>query len=919
MSFRSVVLLGVVSCATVPATGEAPGPKPVLLPEETHLSELTQLSFGGENAEAYWSFDGRSLSLQARKDSEGCDRIYTLALDNPVPKLLSSGKGATTCAHYLPGGDEVIYASTHLGGEACPAKPDMSLGYVWALYDSYDIFKVKTDGTGLTRLTDTKGYDAEGTVCGKDGSIIFTSTRDGDIELYRMDKDGQNVKRLTSTPGYDGGAFFNQDCSKIVWRASRPKNEQELAEFRELLGRGLVRPSKLDLYVANADGSDAHQVTYLNAASFAPFWFPNRERILFSSNVGDPKGRDFDIWAINADGTDLERITYAKGFDGFPMFSPDGTRLAFSSNRVTAEGQHDTNLFVAKWVEGPAKAKADAERTGAERILQDVTWLADAAREGRGLGSKGLRAAGDYLADRFKALGLEPLGANGTYQAPFEVTTQVTRGASTALLLGGKEVAAADFSPLGFSAQGSVKGPLVLANYGLDDAALGLNDYEKLEVRGKIVVVRRFAPESEKLSTSEQQRRAGDLRRKVFNAKSRGAKAVIVVDWPLVAAKAPMPGEAPLVTLRRESADDAGLPVLIVTRAAMAPVWPKLEAKQRVEASFTVALELERATAFNVVGAIRATHGSGEGPLIIGAHYDHLGFGGPNSLAPDQHVVHPGADDNASGTSTMLEIARLLMSRRDELARDVVMVAFSGEEEGVLGSNALVQSKPEWLSKSVAMLNLDMVGRLRGNTLSVLGNDTAPQWSAMIQKACGSSRVVCNASGDGYGPSDHMTFYTAGYPVLFFFTGSHSEYHKPTDTAATINAGGAGQIAKIVADIAVEATATPLTFQRVASPPVAGDARSFNASLGTVPNYGGPPPGVKGVLLDDVRPGGGAEKGGLKRGDIITKLGKFDVGSVEDLMFVLMQAKPGETVKAGVLREGKPLVLEVTFQEGRRH
>lgn len=911
---RSLLLLSLVSCATVPSSAEAPEPK--RLPEETHFSSLRQLSFGGENAEAYWSFDGRQLSLQARHDGEGCDRIYTMAIETPVPKLLSSGQGATTCAHFMPSGDDVIYASTHLGGPNCPPKPDMSLGYVWALYDTYDIFKVKSDGTGLTRLTDTPGYDAEATVCGKDGSILFTSVRDGDIELYRMDSDGKNVKRLTQAPGYDGGAFFNRDCSKIVWRASRPKNDQELAELRELLGKGLVRPSKLELYVANADGSDAHQVTYLNSASFAPFWYPNRDRIIFSSNYGDPKGREFDLWAINADGTDLERITFAPGFDGFPMFSPDGQTLAFSSNRMTAEGRHDTNVFLAKWVDFAPKPIAVGS---AERIADDIAWLADVAREGRGIGTQGLAAAGAYLVKRFEALGLEPLGENATFAVPFEVTTQVNVGAATALTLGGQKVAPADFRPLGFSAPRSEKGAVVLAEYGLQDAELGLNDYAKLDVKGKIVVLRRFAPEHEKLATPEQQRRAGDLRRKAFIAKTHGALAVIVVDWPKVKAGTPLPPEAPLVTLRSESAGDAGLPVVMVTRAAMKSLWPKLEGKQKVEASVTVALEFEKTQAFNVVGAIRAGRKSTEGPVIIGAHYDHLGFGGPDSLTPDKHVVHPGADDNASGTSTVLEITRLLMAKRAELTRDIVIVAFSGEEKGVLGSSALVQSKPQWLSKSVAMFNLDMVGRLRGNTLSVLGSDTATGWLPLIQKACADARVVCNASGDGYGPSDHMTFYTAGYPVLFFFTGAHNEYHKPSDTADTINAGGAAQIAHLVADLAVATTSAPLTFQKLANAPVTGDARSFNASLGTVPNYGGPPSGIKGVLLDDVRKGGGADKAGLTRGDIITKIGKFDIGSVEDLMFVLMQAKPGETVTAELWREGKKLALEVTFQESRRH
>ncbi len=341
------------SCATGPSA--SPAPKSAQLPEEVRLAELRQLTFGGENAEAYWSFNGQQLSFQAKRGDMGCDRIFRMTVDPVVETQVSSGKGATTCAHFLPGDQELIFASTHLGGEACPPKPDRSMGYVWAIYDSYEIFKSNADGSGLTQLTNSPGYDAEGTVCAKDGSIVFTSVRDGDLELYRMDKDGGNVRRLTQTPGYDGGAFFNADCTKIVWRASRPQPGKQLEDYQGLLARGLVRPSKLELYVANADGSEARQITRLDAASFAPFFHPDGKRILFSSNHGDPNGREFDIWAVDVDGSNLKRITHAPGFDGFPMFSPDGKWLAFSSNRATAPGQTDTNVFLARWVESPAR------------------------------------------------------------------------------------------------------------------------------------------------------------------------------------------------------------------------------------------------------------------------------------------------------------------------------------------------------------------------------------------------------------------------------------------------------------------------------------------------------------------------------------------------------------------------------------
>jgi len=329
-------------------------------PEEVHLSNVVQLTTGGENAEAYWSFDGQKLIYQAH-EGEGCDQIYVRDARDPssTPKLVSTGKGATTCSYFLPGDKEIIYASTHLAGDACPAKADQSQGYVWAIYDSYDIFRANADGSNLRQLTNTPGYDAEGTVCPKDGSIVFTSVRDKDLELYRMDADGKNVKRLTSTPGYDGGAFFNSDCTKIVWRASRPTGEA-LADYKALLAKGLVRPTKLELFVADADGKNAKQVTELNAAAFGPYFYPSSNRIIFSSNYGDPKGREFDLFAINVDGTGLERITHATGFDGFPMFSPDGKTLAFASNRASRPGTWDTNLFVAGWVDAPPSAAAQA-------------------------------------------------------------------------------------------------------------------------------------------------------------------------------------------------------------------------------------------------------------------------------------------------------------------------------------------------------------------------------------------------------------------------------------------------------------------------------------------------------------------------------------------------------------------------------
>ena len=317
---------------------------------EKHLSNIRMLTNGGENAEAYLSFDEQKLIFQATINDMQCDQIFTMNIDGSEKELVSTGKGRTTCAYYLPGDNKIVYASTHLAGEDCPPPPDRSKGYVWQLYNSFDIFSANADGSDVTRLTFSEGYDAEATVSPKGDKIVFTSTRDGDPEIYVMNIDGSNQTRLTFQKGYDGGAFFSQDGSKIVFRASRPVTEEELADYEALANDGLFRPTTLEIYTMNADGSDINQITNFGKASFAPFFFPDGERIIFSSNVNSESGRDFDLYMINIDGTGLEQITFNETFDGFPMFTSDGKQLVFCSNRFNAK-EGDTNVFIADWIE----------------------------------------------------------------------------------------------------------------------------------------------------------------------------------------------------------------------------------------------------------------------------------------------------------------------------------------------------------------------------------------------------------------------------------------------------------------------------------------------------------------------------------------------------------------------------------------
>jgi Tol biopolymer transport system component len=318
------------------------------LPKESRfLSNMRQLTFGGENAEGYFGFDESEFIFQRTLPAEGdsCDQIYIYDLASGNTHRVSTGYGRTTCSYFLPGDSLILYSSTHLADSACPPPPDRSQGYVWSLYPGYDIFLARRDGTIIDRLTSTPGYDAEATVSPTGDKIVFTSVRSGDLELYSMNLDGSNVTQLTDTPGYDGGAFYSWDGKQIVYRASRPTGE-DMEGYRQLLDDNLIRPGSLEIIVMNADGSNPRQITNNGAANFAPFWHPDGEHIIFSSNMDDPQGREFDLYMIRKDGTDLQRITYSPAFDGFPMFTRDGTKLIFASNRNNAR-HGETNLFLA--------------------------------------------------------------------------------------------------------------------------------------------------------------------------------------------------------------------------------------------------------------------------------------------------------------------------------------------------------------------------------------------------------------------------------------------------------------------------------------------------------------------------------------------------------------------------------------------
>jgi len=340
-----VVLVAVISFSAIAQDSRVPQPGEA---RETHLQNLKQLTFGGQNAEAYFSHDGSKIIFQSTRSPFECDQIFTMNVDGSDVKLLNSGKGRTTCGYFFPDGKRIIYASTHLAGPTCPPAPDRSKGYVWPIYPSYEIFSANLDGSGLRRLTKNPGYDAEGTISPDGRKIVFTSMRAGDLDIYTMNADGSGIKRLTGEKGYDGGPFFSWDGKTIAYRAYHPKTIDEVKEYDALLKQHLIKPTRAEIFLMAADGSNKRRVTNNGAANWAPFLHPNNRQIIFSSNLHDPERRSFSLYLVNTAGTGLERITYDARFDSFPMFSRDGRKLVFASTR-NAKEPREFNIFIADW------------------------------------------------------------------------------------------------------------------------------------------------------------------------------------------------------------------------------------------------------------------------------------------------------------------------------------------------------------------------------------------------------------------------------------------------------------------------------------------------------------------------------------------------------------------------------------------
>lgn len=924
---RFAVVLLTLTAAVLAFAGDADR-------EAHHLRRIKQLTFdGSRSGEGYFSPDGNRIVFQSTRATLNPGeaenpfyQIFTMDLRNGDLRRLSSGVGKTTCSFFRPDGKRVLFASTHLNPDALKQqreeieflKSGKERRYSWDFDDAYDIFDCKPDGTDLRRLTDAKGYDAEASYSPDSKRICFCSSRDGDREIYVMDADGRNQHRVTVDPGYDGGPFFSPDGKWIVYRHFTPDD------------------TKAEIMMIHPDGSDKRQVTKLGAMSWSPYFHPGGKWIVFCSNKDGGFG-NFEIYLVRPDGSQLTRLTYRDGFDSLPVFSSDGRKLMWTSTRAGGKSQLFIADFVEPWtsVSEPKASPIAASTTrraspfGSKSILKSIEYLASPALEGRKTATPGEHEAAAFIEKDFRASGLRDVTSQ-----PFEFQSGVGLGSNNFFeaTLGNEKAAGAvdaDFVPLALSANGEVEGEVVFAGYGI--VTQGYDSFAHLDVKDKIVLVLRFQPEMAPEKERERLRHFAPLRMKAMIARERGAKALLVTTGP-----SSLPRDQLIPRTGDGNIADSGIVGAQITRKLAERMFAaagkdlkttqvaldKLETQggfmmTGVRVKMCVGLRKQTATGHNVLAWVRAASGDRlNETVVVGAHYDHLGYGGENSLGAGFEEIHPGADDNASGTVGVLELARYFAKRAKSLRRDVLFACFSGEELGDLGSSAFCKKPPVPMSNIVAMVNMDMIGRLTEQRLAVQGAGSSAVWPRMFERFAAGLPLCVTLNNDPYLPTDSSLFYQAGVPALNFFTGSHRDYHRTTDTADKINVPGEADVLELVRRVVEDLATRPdrPRFEKVVERSPMGVGRErLRAYLGTIPDYSeGDRPGVK---LSGTRPGSPADKGGLRPGDVIVKFGGKQIRNIYDYTYALDGVKIGQPVEIVVQRDGNAVTLKVTPEQ----
>ncbi|MBF2055600.1 MAG: M28 family peptidase [Candidatus Sericytochromatia bacterium] len=962
-SLSSLFRYGLALCLSVSLTSPGLASTAAAAPEGHLLSETRQLIFDGKRSgEGYFSADGNKLIFQSEREADNpFFQIYLLDLLSGDTRRVSTGVGKSTCAWLHPNGQQALYASTHHDPQSKAlqqAELDFRASgqqrrYSWDYDPQYEIYRSQLGSDEAINLTRTLGYDAEASYSPDGKQIVFASNRaaysrklssadaqrlERDpayfIDLYIMNSDGSNVRQLTDHPGYDGGPFFSADGKKITFRRFNAKGD------------------KAEIYTMNLDGSDLRQITRLGVMSWAPYFHPSGDYLIFATNKHGYA--NFELYMVDAAGQkEPVRVTEADGFDGLPVFSPDGQQLVWTSGR-TADGA--SQLFSARWNDALARqlldlgtpqprnssqstapaAPADPFATTAAISASDLSTrvhhLASAEMGGRGTGSAGEARATVYAAEVFQRLGLTPAGDSGSYFQHFEFTAGVELNGLNSLRAAGQNLRLqSDWQPLVFSDSGRFEAAdVVFAGYGLKAPAngdfKGYDSYVHLDVKDKWVLVLRYWPENLPAAEQKELKRYADLRYKAIIAREQGARGLLVVSGPN------SPDQKSLIPFDGQRAPGTvSIPALSLSNDAVSPWFTQagqdLSRLQQnldqgkavsgiqlpVQLSAEVSLKRIRQRGRNVLAMLPVA--GAERTLVIGAHLDHLGTGPSSSSLARQDgkdLIHYGADDNASGSAGVLEIAEQLSQQAaPELKQNLLFALWSGEEIGLLGASHFVEqfSEARFKQQFSAYLNMDMIGRYE-KALVVQGVGSSPAWKGLLERQNVPVGLPLVLQESAYLPTDATPFYVKGLPALSFFTGAHSDYHTPGDTADKLNYPATARIVTLMQRLATAlASQSEAPAYQKQAPPQQSQSRGLRVYLGTIPDYASDD--LKGVKISGTTAGSPAEKAGLQSGDVIVQLGDKVIENIYDYTYAIDSLQIGKAVKLVIVRQGQRVELQL--------
>ena len=913
--------------------------------ENRFLFRTRQLtSHAGQTGEGYFSTDGQQLIFQSEREVDNpLSQIYTLNLKTNEYHRVSNGKGKATCAFFHPTDNRILFASSH---QDSPSTQDQGTAAklqssFWerkysSVYDeNMEIYTANRFGQDLRCLTDHLGYDAQGAYSPNGEHIVFCSFRSAYPisqlseenqkrfkvnpsyfgEIYLMRQDGSKVQRLTYQPGYDGGPFFAPDGKKIIWQ-----------RFDD---EGLTS----DIFTMDLDGTNQQRVTHFESVSWAPYFHPSGEYVIFASNKLNFS--NFELFLVDTKGQHQPvRVTYNQRFDGLPVFSPDGNKLCWTSNR-TKNGE--SQLFLADWNHRSARqALLNSTKEPSYSCQPNITesdlksqvkFLASDNLAGRMTGTAGTQKAAEYISEYLKQIGLQPI--SDSFLQPFEFTSGIKVAPSDnffELHLANSVdqlTTGISYQPLSFTANRTVSGEVVFAGYGLLAPQEGFNSYQGLDVRGKIVLVFRYAPNSVSIERRQQLDQYMSLPYKAMVAREQGAKALLVATGPI------SPDSGALVPLEFDTNLTSGI-VSVSINGQVANHMFALAGKntksvqQQIDAErpsaathfeipglrVKISTNVDRIIGMdqNIVGLLP---GQIDEYIMVGAHYDHIGKGDFRTLTKNEKEgeIHNGADDNASGTAAVLEIAHAMSGNQK---RGILFSFWSGEELGFIGSTHFTENPLIDLSKIVAYINLDMVGKLRDDRLLLQGVGSSPHWTQLIKKHNDKADFQLTLSDNPYLPTDAVTFYTHKIPVINLFTGGHENYNRPEDDSETLNYGGLQRIsqfsADIVSDLADSNARLPYTEVK-GNLAFVSDLDILHIELGMIMNYIAND--VVGIKVSIVRIDSPAEKAGIKNGDVIVELAGRRITHAYHYTYAVDSLKIGKEAAIVVNRGGKQISFRI--------